>query len=129
MIQSRSTSRILEQAQQRVALFKTFELNLDLGDGVSLTELQGLTESVRMMTEKYNTCAAEIESLGKQLREKELALADVGDRLSLGVAAKQGRRSREYLLIKGISRVTRSKKRSVKATSSASATEALVKVG
>jgi hypothetical protein len=54
--------------------------------------------------------------LGKHLREKEQTLADVGDRLSLGLAAKQVKKSREYLLIKGISRVARKKKRVVSAT-------------
>jgi hypothetical protein len=116
MLQSKSKSKILEQAQKRVDVMKTFELDLDLGDGVSLNGLQDLTESVRTMTDEYNTIAATFEHLGKQLREKEQTLADVGDRLSLGLAAKQGKKSREYLLIKGISRVARKKKRGVSAT-------------
>jgi hypothetical protein len=121
MLQSKSTSKILEQAQKRVALMRSFELDLDLGDGVSLIELQGLTESVRVMTEDYNAIAATFENMGKQLREKEQLLADVGDRLSMGVAVRQGKKSREYLLIKGVSRVTRKKRRSVNATTNEAA--------
>jgi hypothetical protein len=116
MLQSKSKSKILEQAQKRVDLMKTFELDLDLGEGVSLNRLKDLTESVLAMTDEYNAIAATFAHLGKQLREKEQILADVGDRLSLGLAAKQGKKSREYLLIKGISRVTRKKKRGVSAT-------------
>jgi hypothetical protein len=122
MLQSKSTSKILEQAQQRVTLMKTFALDLDLGDGVSLAELEELTETVRVMTAEYNTVAATFEQLGKQLREKELVLADVGDRLSMGLAVKQGKKSREYLLIKGVSRVTRKKKRSGNGTTNHAAT-------
>jgi hypothetical protein len=116
MLQSKSKSKILEQAEKRVDLMKTFELDLDLGEGVSLNGLKDLTESVRAMTDEYNAIAATFEHLGKQLREKEQVLADVGDRLSLGLAAKQGKKSREYLLIKGISRVARRKKRGISAT-------------
>jgi uncharacterized protein with von Willebrand factor type A (vWA) domain len=112
MLQSKSNSKILEQAQRRVSVLNTFALDLDLGDGVSLAELQNLTESVRRMTEEYNSVAATFDQLGKQLRIQEKNLADVGDRLSLGVAAKRGRRSPEYLSIKAIRRSSRSKKRS-----------------
>jgi hypothetical protein len=73
------------------------------------------------MTEDYNAIAATFENMGKQLREKEQLLADVGDRLSMGVAVRQGKKSREYLLIKGVSRVTRKKKRSVNATTNEAA--------
>jgi uncharacterized protein with von Willebrand factor type A (vWA) domain len=112
MLQSKSNSKILEQAQRRVSVLNTFALDLDLGDGISLAELQTLTESVRLMTEEYNSAAATFEQLGKQLRIKEQTLADVGDRLSLGVAVRRGRRSPEYLSIKAIRRSNRTKKRS-----------------
>jgi uncharacterized protein with von Willebrand factor type A (vWA) domain len=111
MLHSKSNSRILEQAQRRVSVLNTFALDLNLGNGVSLTELQNLTESVRLMTDEYNNVAATFQQLGHQLREKEKALAEMGDRMVLVVAAKQGRKSREYLTVKAIRRVNRSKKR------------------
>jgi hypothetical protein len=41
------------------------------------------------LPDEYNAIAATLEHLNKQLRKKEQTLADVGDRLSLGLAAKQ----------------------------------------
>jgi uncharacterized protein with von Willebrand factor type A (vWA) domain len=111
MLHSKSNSKILEQAQRRVSVLNTFALDLNLGNGISLTELQKLTESVRRMTDEYNDIAATFQQLGHQLREKEKALAEMGDRMILVVGAKQGKKSQEYLSVKAIRRVNRSKKR------------------
>jgi uncharacterized protein with von Willebrand factor type A (vWA) domain len=124
MLHSKSNSKILEQAQRRVSVLNTFALDLNVGEGLSLTEFQKLTDSVRRMTDEYNDIAATFQQLGNQLRVKEKALAEMGDRMVLVVAAKQGKKSQEYLSVKAIRRVNRSKKRPENGTANSTANSA-----
>jgi hypothetical protein len=94
-------STALAKAELRLTSLKTINPNLDLGDGVSVADFITKIDETRRSLEHLNSTITMLNQLSWSLRDKELEMADLSQRLELGIASKYGKKSNEYYLLTG----------------------------
>ncbi|MFN6570070.1 hypothetical protein [Dendronalium sp. ChiSLP03b] len=90
------TYRALEKAELRVAGLKAIDPSMDFGDARNLQNLTQLIERYRMKIDAYNTALSVIDSSKTEMAELQKTLADLTEKMLIGVAFKYGKDSREY---------------------------------
>ncbi|WP_058996509.1 hypothetical protein [Leptolyngbya sp. NIES-2104] len=124
MPRQRRTSRILERAEIRISGLKAVDPAMDFGEARSLVQMSVQMTRMRDRIESYNRALAEVDSSKKDIDELEKTLADLTDRMLIGVAFKYGKDSREYEMAGGMRKSDRIRKSStarIKATVEAKA--------
>ncbi|MGG6265066.1 hypothetical protein ACQ4M3_06410 [Leptolyngbya sp. AN03gr2] len=91
-------SATVTRAQLDLANLQAIDPTLDLGDGLSVKELNRLVQETQDAIAQFNIAAATIANNRRLIREKENAIADLSQRLRLGVGARYGKNSSEYQL-------------------------------
>ncbi|BAU15680.1 hypothetical protein LEP3755_62400 [Leptolyngbya sp. NIES-3755] len=112
MPRQKRTSRILEKAELRMSGLKAVDPTMDFGDSRSLIEMGVEMRKLRDRLESYNRALAEVDSSKKDIDELEKRLADLSDRMLIGVAFKYGKDSREYEMAGGMRKSERIRKSS-----------------
>ncbi|MBH8565290.1 hypothetical protein I8748_24425 [Nostoc sp. CENA67] len=102
MPRQKRTSRILEKAQLRSSSLKAVDPNMDFGDTRNLQNLTQLIEQLRTRIDAYNTALSVIDSSKTEIEKLEKTLADLTDKMLLGVAFKYGKDSVEYEMAGGV---------------------------
>ncbi|MFN6562930.1 MAG: hypothetical protein RMY28_024495 [Nostoc sp. ChiSLP01] len=102
MLRKRQVSRVLEKAELRAAGLKEIDPNLDFGNGYSLKNLTELIEKLRSKIDEYNKLLELIDAMAIQIKESEKKLNEMSQRMLLGVAAKYGKDSCEYMMAGGV---------------------------
>lgn len=113
MPRQKRTSRVLEKAELRISGLKAVDPAMDFGDSRSLVEMSVQMKRLRDRLESYNRALAEVDSSKKDIDELEKGLADLIDRMLIGVAFKYGKDSREYEKAGGMRKSDRIRKSSV----------------
>lgn len=124
MPRQKRTSRTLEKAELRISGLKAVDPAMDFGDSRSLVQMSVQMNRLRDRLESYNRALAEVDSSKKDIDELEKGLADLIDRMLIGVAFKYGKDSREYEKAGGTRKSDRIRKSStarIKATKEAKA--------
>ncbi|MER3432690.1 MAG: hypothetical protein C4288_04485 [Leptolyngbya sp. ERB_1_1] len=96
MPRQKRTSRVLEKAELRISGLKAVDPAMDFGDSRSLVQMSVQMTRLRDRIENYNRALAELDSSKKEIDELEKSLADLVDRMLIGVAFKYGKDSAEY---------------------------------
>ncbi|NDJ16838.1 hypothetical protein [Myxacorys almedinensis] len=101
MGRSKRSSRTLEKADRRLASLKSINSRLDLGDGATIDSFKVLIEHTRTQMEYYNTLLSSIDAAKTSLVEAEKSLAELSEKMLIGVAFKYGKDSQEYQMAGG----------------------------
>jgi len=112
MPRQKRTSRILEKAELRISGLKAVDPMMDFGDSRSLVQMSVQMGRLRDRIEDYNRALAEIDFSKKEIDELEKSLADLTDRMLIGVAFKYGKDSRQYEMAGGTRKSDRIRKSS-----------------
>ncbi|BAY36288.1 hypothetical protein NIES2111_06120 [Nostoc sp. NIES-2111] len=102
MTRTKTTSPILEKAEIRAARLKAIDPNIDFGDARNLQNMTQLIEQLRARIDAYNTALTVINSSKTEIKELEKMLADLSEKMLIGVAFKYGKDSQEYEMAGGV---------------------------
>ncbi len=95
------SSPVLEKSERRAASIGSIDLNLDLGNGLTLPGYITSIEIVRQKVAEYNTMLSNVAQLYDEMMVAEQQLADLNTRMLAGVLTKYGRNSIEYEMAGG----------------------------
>ena len=112
MSRQKRGSKILDKAEVRAAALRSIDPSLDLGNGLTLTEFNGLIEQMRIKLTDYNTALSGVDKVRNEVLELERKLGDVSEYMLLGVATKYGKTSNEYEMAGGVRKDRRKSRRS-----------------
>lgn len=97
----------VENAQKRAAGLRSINVELDLGNGLTLqayeTEIGALSKQVN----EYNEALAELDAKILMIRDAERKLRDLSERMLEGVSARFTKNSDEYSRAGGIRKMDR----------------------
>ncbi len=113
MSRVKKTSKIVEEANIRVAGIKSIDQNLDLGNDLTVKAYEKEIEETAKALEDYNTSLSMADEKQNLYKQKERSLMTLHERMLLGVAVKFGKDSNEYEKAGGTKKSDR--KRSTKA--------------
>lgn len=114
MSRIKKTSKIVEDANVRVAGIKSIDQDLDLGNGLTVKNYEKEIEETAKALEDYNTILSMADEKLNLYTQKEKSLMALHERMLLGVAVKYGKDSNEYEKAGGTKKSDR--KRSTKPT-------------
>ena len=109
MARIKKTSKIVEDANTRLASIKSIGANLDLGNGVTTVVYSDLIEQTRTVLEEYNTALSLVDEKQNLYRKIEKELKALHERVLISVAAKYGKDSNEYEKAGGVKKSERKK--------------------
>ena len=107
MPRPKKISRILDKAESRLAALKAVNISLDLGSGLTVENYEHSIQGLRQKLEAYNTCVAVVNDANIAVGEGERLLAELSERMLIGVASKFGKNSSEYAMAGGTRRKDR----------------------
>ncbi|BAT55947.1 hypothetical protein NOS3756_49440 [Nostoc sp. NIES-3756] len=126
MARTKTASPTLEKAEIRAARLKAIDPNIDFGDARNLQNMTQLIEQLRARIDAYNTALTVINSSKTDIKRLEKMLADLSEKMLIGVAFKYGKDSQEYEMAGGVrksERIRRSTFSRLKANSESITTE------
>ncbi|WP_293044688.1 hypothetical protein [Moorena sp. SIO1F2] len=97
-------------AERRLASLKSINARLDLGNGMTIQQLEASIQSVREKLENYNTMLSTIDGAYNNLLEAEEVLTDISEKMLLAVAVKYGKNSFEYEMAGGVRKSERKRR-------------------
>jgi hypothetical protein len=109
---TKQTSKILDQALLRVANLEAIDREMDFGDGLTLGEFAALAQSVQTSLRQHNAAVAVVNQTAQSIQEMEKRLVDMGDRMVMGIACKHGTQSEEFRMLDKIKRKAKHRPRS-----------------
>jgi hypothetical protein len=109
MSRRKRSSMIIEKAERRAASLKSISDTLDLGNGLTLETYTAQTQALREKLNRYNTLLSTIDEAYNDLITYEKSLADLTERMLVGVAAKYGKNGNEYEMAGGKRKTERKK--------------------
>ncbi len=89
-------SAAVDKAQRRLALLKSIDENLDLGNGLSIEAYTRLLDNTRAVVEAHNTLLSNLDESRKTVTQMDKALSELSERMLSGVASVYGKNSIEY---------------------------------
>jgi TolA-binding protein len=101
---TKQTSKVLDQALLRVANLEAIDPQIDFGKGLSLGEFTALAQSVQTSLREHNAAIAVVNQTTQSIQDMEKRLVEMGDRLVMGIACKHGTQSEEYQMLQKIKR-------------------------
>ncbi|MBD2104474.1 hypothetical protein [Leptolyngbya sp. FACHB-261] len=102
MARPKLSSRVLENAERRIAALECINPNLDLGNSLTLTAFNTSLEQARTRLKTYNTLLSAVDDAYRAFQEAEESLGDLAEHMLLGVAVKYGKNSAEYGMAGGV---------------------------
>jgi len=110
MARLKRNSRKLMNAERRLASLKSINARLDLGNGMTIQELEASIQSVREKLETYNTILSTVDAAYNNLLEAEYVLGGLSEKMLMAVAVKYGKNSFEYEMAGGVRRTERKRR-------------------
>ncbi|NEQ62945.1 MAG: hypothetical protein F6K53_38515 [Moorea sp. SIO4A1] len=110
MARLKRSSRKLMNAERRLASLKSINARLDLGNGMTIEELEASIQSVREKLETYNTILSTLDGAYNNLLEAEEILGGLSEKMLMAVAVKYGKNSFEYEMAGGVRRSERKRR-------------------
>jgi hypothetical protein len=101
---TKQTSKILDQALLRIANFDAIDSKINFGDGLTLDKFSALAQSVQTALREHNAAVAVVNQTTQSIQEMEKRLVEMGDRMVMGIACKHGTQSEEYQMLQKIKR-------------------------
>jgi hypothetical protein len=102
MSRRKRISKVLEKAQLRASSLQSISIALDLGNGLTIDAYTQAIDKLDSTLHKYNRMLSEIDQVREQIRETETDLRNLSEHMLIGVAAKYGKDSQEYVMAGGI---------------------------
>lgn len=96
MARRRRISKVLNNAQTRIAGLKNIDPAFDLGGGLTLVAFESAVSDANAKLTSYNQTLANIDDKYNVLLASERLVADLAERMLAGVAARFGKDSSEY---------------------------------
>ncbi|WP_424102804.1 hypothetical protein [Moorena producens] len=97
-------------AERRLASLKSINARLDLGNGMTIQELEASIQSVREKLQTYNTILSTVDAAYNNLLEAEQVLGGLSEKMLMAVAVKYGKNSFEYEMAGGVRRTERKRR-------------------
>ncbi len=110
MARLKRNSRKLMNAERRLASLKSINARLDLGNGMTIQELEASIQSVREKLQTYNTILSTVDAAYNNLLEAEQVLGGLSEKMLMAVAVKYGKNSFEYEMAGGVRRTERKRR-------------------
>ncbi|NEQ87840.1 MAG: hypothetical protein F6K26_50060 [Moorea sp. SIO2I5] len=110
MARLKRSSRKLMNAERRLASLKSINARLDLGNGMTIEQLEASIQSVREKLETYNTILSTLDGAYNNLLEAEEILGGLSEKMLMAVAVKYGKNSFEYEMAGGVRRSERKRR-------------------
>ncbi|BCL34159.1 hypothetical protein NSMS1_06060 [Nostoc sp. MS1] len=88
----------------------SIDLNLDLGNGLTLSAFSKLINTMQAKENAYNSALANLDKLYREMLETERELGDMTEHMLMGVGVKYGRSSVEYGMAGGVPKNQRRKR-------------------
>jgi hypothetical protein len=101
MAYSKRRSTELEKAQARLRGLLSIQSELNLGNGLSLQDYDGLIQTTDRSLQTYNTSLSESDRTRLELIDIEAQLATLSSRILSAIAAMYGKNSKEYAMAGG----------------------------
>ncbi|BAY20589.1 hypothetical protein NIES2100_03310 [Calothrix sp. NIES-2100] len=101
MARIKRSSRILSNAEKRLASIESIDSSLDVGEGLTVENYTKKIEKLRQSVKTYNRTLSTIDNLLTQIIEEEKDLADYSQKILGGIAYKFGNNSHEYQMAGG----------------------------
>ncbi|BAY23233.1 hypothetical protein NIES2100_29970 [Calothrix sp. NIES-2100] len=101
MARIKRSSRILSNAEKRLASIESINSSLDVGEGLTVQNYTKKIEKLRQSLKTYNRTLSTIDNLLTQIIEDEKDLADYSQKILGGIAYKFGNNSHEYQMAGG----------------------------
>lgn len=111
MPRAKRTSKTLEKSARRAAGLYSIDPNLDLGNGLTLSNFSALIEIMRAKETAYNAALSNLDMLYREMLETETKLGDMAEHMLLGVATRFGKSSVQYGMAGGTPKNQRRKGR------------------
>ncbi len=89
-------SAAVDKAQRRLALLKSINEHLDLGNGLTIEAYNQLIDNIRTKLEAHNTLLSNLDESRQTLDQMEKALSEMSERMLSGVGTIYGKNSIEY---------------------------------
>ncbi|MEL6381202.1 MAG: hypothetical protein AAFQ89_01765 [Cyanobacteria bacterium J06626_18] len=102
MPRQKKTSRVLTQAEKRLASIQSIEADLDLGNGITVAGYHRTMDTLRQKLNAYNELLSLADQAANAIKMAELDTRDYSERILLGVAMKYGKNSDEYEMAGGV---------------------------
>ena len=109
MARQKKTSKVVENANTRLASIKSIGTNLDLGNGVTAVVYEDLINETKKVLEEYNTALSLVDEKQNLYKSIEKELRNLHERVLISVAAKYGKDSNEYEKAGGVKKSERKK--------------------
>ncbi|MBD2205481.1 hypothetical protein H6G33_24370 [Calothrix sp. FACHB-1219] len=101
MARMKRSSRILSNAEKRLASIESINSSLDVGEGLTVQGYNDKIETLRQSLKVYNRALSTIDNLLTQILENEQDLAEYSEKFLRGIAYKFGNNSHEYQMAGG----------------------------
>ena len=90
-------SKVLENAQKRLAGMESIDANLDLGNGLTVKSFNdGITDTEKKL-DAFNQAKSDHDGLSVEVRDSEKFLRDLSEKMLEAVGSKYGHDSEEYV--------------------------------
>ena len=109
MSRKKKTSKIIENANVRLSSIKSIDVNLDLGNGITVVVYEALIIEVKEFLDDYNTTLSTVDVKANLYEAREKDLQEFNERVLISVAAKYGKNSDEYEQAGGVKKSERKK--------------------
>jgi hypothetical protein len=96
MARRKRTSPAVEHASTRSSALESIDMNLDLGNGLTVAAYNKALEDTDALLSQYNTTLSELDGLLTQLEGAEVNLDGLSARMLAAVGVKYGKNSEEY---------------------------------
>ena len=96
MPKKKSFSTALDKARIRSAALASIDPKLDLGNGLTLKAYTDQIDAVQTDMDEYNGLLSQVDSSKNKFELDEKHLADLSEKMLIGVAYKHGKDSDEY---------------------------------
>ncbi|MDU9050082.1 MAG: hypothetical protein Q3M30_14645 [Candidatus Electrothrix sp. Rat3] len=97
----RKTSKVLIEAQTRLANMQGIDPDLDLGNGLTLAAFADEIAANQQQLDEYNAQLAKADAAGNNFKAGEKGLRTTSSRMLAGVGVKYGKDSNEYEMAGG----------------------------
>ncbi len=104
MARAKKASRVLTEAEKRLAGMKIVDAKLSFGGEISVPKLETQITTVRTKLATYNQLLSQVDEIYADVLDAEKDLSKLSSKLLAGVGIKYGRDSSEYETVNGVRR-------------------------
>ena len=101
MARKKRSSRILENAERRLAAISSISYQLDLGNGYTIESYRNIINKTRQSLANYNTQLSKVDQAKNEVEELEKSLSKFSESMLASVGVKFGKDSDEYEMAGG----------------------------